>query len=197
MSKAITPTLIDLPAALHGERVLLRPYRVDDAEVLLAAIDESREHFRMWLAWVDQHTSVDDTRDYCARCAASWLLRTDLTLGIFTAADGRLLGGTGFHTPNWGLRSFEIGYWLRKSAVGQGLMTESLRLLADFALNDLKANRVELYCDVANDASRRVAERCGFVREGHLRSVLPAGDGSPREGFVYSLVPADRELARG
>ena len=189
MSQPSIPTLIELPVMLHGQRVLLRPYSVEDAESLLAAIDESRQHLRPWLAWVDQHT----TRDYCSRCAASWILRTDLTLGIFTADGNCFLGGTGLRNPNWHLRSFEIGYWLRKSAIGHGFMTETVQRLARFALDDLHANRVELYCDVANDASRRVAERSGFLLEGRLRNALPASDGSPRDSFVFSLAPADRE----
>ncbi len=197
MSTPVTPTLIALPDALHGERVLLRPYRVDDAEALFTAIDESREHLRPWMPWVESHANVDDTRDYCARCAASWILRSDLTIGIFTAAGDRLLGGTGLHNPNWQLRSFEIGYWLRASATGQGFMTETVGLLAKFALDDLQANRVEIYCDVTNDASRRVAERSGCLLEGRLRNALPASDGGPRDSFVFSLVPADRERVFG
>lgn len=197
MSQPIIPTLIDLPDELRGKRVLLRPYRVEDAKAFLAAIDESREHLRPWLAWIDSHATIDDTRDYCARCAASWILRTDLTLGVFTAAGNRFLGGTGLHNPNWQLRSFEIGYWLRESAIGHGYMTETVSLLARFALDDLHANRVELSCDVANDASRRVAERSGFLLEGRFRNVLPAPDGAPRDSFVYSLTPADRERIFG
>ena len=119
MSKPIVPTLIDLPSELRGPRVLLRPYRVDDAEQLFAAIDESRDHLRPWVTWVLNNRTVDDVRDYCIRSQASWLLRTELVLGIFDAASGRYLGGIELHDPDWQLRAFEIGYWLRLSAATQ------------------------------------------------------------------------------
>ena len=187
------PTLVDLPDELRGSRVLLRPYRADDAEQVFAAIDESRDHLRPWVTWVDNNRSLDDVRDYCIRCQANWLLRTDLTLGIFEVASGRYLGGTGLHDPDWHLRAFEVGYWLRVTAVGHGYATESTRLLADFALSGLQAHRVALRCDARNDASRRVAERAGFSLEGRLRNVCLAPDGTMSDDLVYSIVPEDQD----
>jgi ribosomal-protein-serine acetyltransferase len=196
MSTRIVPTLIDLPPELRGPRVLLRPYRADDAEQVFAAIDESRDHLRPWVTWVDNNRSVDDVRDYCIRSQASWLLRTELALGIFDLAGGQYIGGTGLHDPDWELRAFEIGYWLRMTAVGRGYATESTRLLADFALSCLHARRVTLRCDARNDASRRVAERAGFIMEGRLRNVSTAPDGSVRDDLVYGIVPGDLEQPR-
>ena len=189
MSTRIVPTLIDLPPELLGPRVLLRPYRADDADQVFAAIDESRDHLRPWVTWVDNNRTVDDVRDYCIRSQASWLLRTELALGIFDSVSGRYLGGTGLHDPDWELRTFEIGYWLRVTATGHGYATESTRLLADFALSRLQARRVTLRCDARNDASRHVAERAGFVLEGRLGNVSVAPDGTVRDDLVYAVIP--------
>ena len=193
MSQPIVPTLIDLPSELRGPRVLLRPYRVDDAEQLFAAIDESRDHLRPWVTWVLNNRTVDDVRDYCIRSQASWLVRTELVLGIFDAAGGRYLGGIELHDPDWQLRAFEIGYWLRVSAVGHGYATESTRLLADFARSRLQARRITVHCNARNDASRRVAERAGFTLEGRLRNARLEPDGSISDELVYAIVPEDHE----
>ena len=190
------PTLIDLPAEIRGDRVLLRPYRAEDAGAVFAATEQSRPHLRPWVHWADANATVDDTRDYCIRCAANWLLRSDLTLGIFRGADGHFLGGTGLHAPNWELRSFEIGYWLRASARGQGFASEAVHLLTEFAFAHLDAQRVEIRCDARNTASRRVAERAGFVYEGRLRNAVVAPGGQPTDWLVFSLIPSDFEHRR-
>ncbi len=190
MSPTQHPTLIPLPEELRSDRLLLRPYRAEDAEALFAAVEESRDHLRPWVSWVDTFVSVEDARDYCLRCAANWLLRTDLTLGIFESESGRYLGGTGFHTPNWELRSFEIGYWIRATAAGQGYVTEAVRLLVELAFGQLAARRVELRCDPRNEPSRRVAERTGFILEGHLRNAVLVSDGLA-DALVFALVPED------
>jgi hypothetical protein len=74
---------------------------------------------------------------------------------------------------------------------GEGLMTEAVTLLSAFALDQLAANCVEISCDVRNERSRAVAERCGFVLEGRLRNAVPDADGNPVDTFVFSCVPAD------
>jgi ribosomal-protein-serine acetyltransferase len=190
------PTLIDLPSELRGPRDMLRPYRSDDAEQLFVAIDESRAHLRPWVTWVDNNRTVDDVRDYCIRSQATWLLRTELALGIFDTASGRCLGGTGLHDPDWALRAFEVGYWLRVTAVGHGYASESTKMLVEFALSRLQARRIGLRCDARNDASRHVAERAGFTLEGRLRNVRIAPDGSVSDELIYAIVPGDQEQHR-
>ena len=185
------PTLIPLPEELGSERVVLRPLRADDAEAMFAAIDEAREHLAPWMAWVHHHRTVDDTRDYCIRSAANWLLRRNLAVGIFDAPTGAFLGGSGFLPPNWEVRSFEIGYWIRPSAEGNGFVGETVRLLARFAFAALAARRLEIRCDATNQRSRRVAERAGFVYEGTLRNDDLGADGQPRDTLVFALVPED------
>lgn len=183
--------LIDLPDSILGERVLLRSYRIEDADLYLDALSEGREHLVRWLPWAEVEPSLEGARRYLRRTQANFILREDLTMGIFEQRSGRLLGGTGLHRINWEARAFEIGYWLRASAEGHGYMQETVRLLTALAFTRLDANRVEIRVDTQNARSIRVAERAGFVFEGTLRNPLLNSEGSPRSLNVYSLIPED------
>jgi ribosomal-protein-serine acetyltransferase len=66
-------------------------------------------------------------------------------------------------------RSATLSYWLFKDYTGQGLMTESVKLLSAYAFATLKLNRLELLVSVHNDKSTAVAKRCGFKEEGICR----------------------------
>lgn len=176
---------------LCGSRVVVRPYRVEDAEALRAAVEESREHIRAWLPFADAHQTVEETRDWITHTLVRWLLREELALSIWEAASGRFLGGVGLHPRDWAARSFEIGYWLRASAEGQGYMSEAVRLVTAAATRLLQPNRLEIRCDARNLRSAAVAERLGFLREAALRNHSLAPDGSLRTTLVYSLVPGD------
>jgi RimJ/RimL family protein N-acetyltransferase len=186
---AQSPLLIPLPEALHGPRVTVRPYNPDDAPAMWEAVEESRDHLWPWLPWVDHYRSPDDARAYMVRARAHWMLREDLPVGVWEREGGRLLGGSGLHRFDWELRSFEIGYWLRRSAEGRGYMTEAVRLLTGLAFDTLLANRVEIRMDPRNTRSRAVPERLGFVLEGTLRSSMLDAEGRPRDQRVYSLLP--------
>lgn len=184
-------TPIELPEELHGPRVLLRPFRVEDAPAVWDAIEESRANLAPWLPWVDRSRSLDDERISMIRMRERWTLREDLAVGIFERTTGRFLGGSGLHRINWKVRAFEIGYWIRVSAEGRGYVTETVQLLARLAFDHLGANRVEIQTDPRNDRSRRVAERLGFVLEGTLRRYRLNPDGRPGDRLIFALTPED------
>jgi RimJ/RimL family protein N-acetyltransferase len=89
----------------------------------------------------------------------------------------------------------ELGYVVAPSARGRGVATAALGLLTDWALSELGMERLELRISVDNVASKTVAERCGYVREGVLRS-LYVKDGLREDTELWSRLacdpPADR-----
>jgi len=185
-------TLIPLFEELHGERVVVRPYRESDAQALFEAVVESRDHIRPWLPFADEHQTVDESRNWILQQMASWILRDDLMLGIWEQASDRYLGGTGLHPHDWVIGYFEIGYWIRVSAEGHGYIAESVRLLTDYAFDYLKANRLEIRCDELNARSAAIPKRLGYVLEGRLRNDLATTDGRLRTTLIFSLIPTDR-----
>jgi len=176
---------------LRGERVLVRPYRADDADDLYAAIEASRDHLRPYMPFADETEA--ELRDWLAHAMARWLLREELTVGVWEIANGRYLGGSGLRPHDWSIGFFEIGYWLRADAEGHGYMAETVRLLTDYAFTSLGANRVQIRCDARNTRSAAVAERCGFVREALLRNDSRGADGSLRSTLVFAQTPDDRK----
>ena len=100
-------TLIPLFEELRGERVLIRPYQESDAAALFEAVAQSREHLRPWLPFADAHQTVEESRDWIIHQRANWLLRDDLTVGVWETASNRYLGGSGLHPRNWQSRSPE------------------------------------------------------------------------------------------
>jgi RimJ/RimL family protein N-acetyltransferase len=184
----VPPILIELPAELVGERVIVRHWAEPDCRGLWDAIDNSREHLDAWMPWVDRYRNPDDALEYCRRSHARWLLRDDLAVAIVEKTTGTILGGSGLHRVDWKLRLFEIGYWLRQDAQGHGYATETVQLLTRLAFDELDANRVELRIDTRNVPSLRVAERAGYVLEGTLRRRMPAPDGIAADMHVLALV---------
>jgi RimJ/RimL family protein N-acetyltransferase len=55
----------------------------------------------------------------------------------------------------------------------------------------LKAHRVRIECDETNVRSYRVAERCGFSREGHFRENKKHPDGTMSGTLFYGLLGSE------
>ncbi len=67
-------------------------------------------------------------------------------------------------------RSAEVGYWVTPAARGHQVARRSVRQIVTWAFARFELQRVQLMADHRNLASQRVAEACGFRREGILRS---------------------------
>ncbi|MFC9994887.1 GNAT family N-acetyltransferase [Nocardia sp. NPDC127526] len=113
-----------------------------------------------------------------------------ISLAITDASNpDRIWGGASLFDLDWTNHRAGIGYWLTAYARHQGAATRSVRLLAHWAFTNLTVMRLELTCAPENLASQQVAARCGFTREGLLRSHIPFQ--GRRHTVLFSLLPTD------
>jgi [ribosomal protein S5]-alanine N-acetyltransferase len=63
----------------------------------------------------------------------------------------------------------EAGYFLAREKWGSGYATEILRALIDYCFGELGLHKVIATCDIRNERSAHVIEKCGMEREGLLR----------------------------
>jgi len=189
------PLLIDIPHRIEGERLLLLAPEAGRGAEMAVVIAQSIAHLRPWMIWAQEPPTAESAELVMRRMQADFIARSDLSYQLFARRDdgrpGQLLGGSGLHRIDWAVRCFEIGYWLRPSALGQGLASEAVRLLTRLAFAQLDARRVEIRMDERNTRSRAVAERCGYTLEGVLRQNALGVDGVPRDTRVYARIAGD------
>lgn len=86
----------------------------------------------------------------------------------------------------------ELGYIVASSARGRGVATEILGLMTRWAFSDSRLLRIYLIIDLENLASHRVAQRCGYRREGVMRSIH-VKQGRRIDAALWSRLPTDPE----
>lgn len=183
------PLLIEVPTRIDGERVSLRAYRAEDAATIDEAARASQRELAAVFPWAASLPSVEERSVGLRRRLACFVLRTELAYEIWRLGDGRYLGDTGLFGPDWNVRRFEIGYWLRTDESGKGYATEAARLLVDLAFGLLGARRVFVRCDAANRRSAGVPLRLGFEHEGTLRNEALRPNGEPADVMVFGMTP--------
>jgi RimJ/RimL family protein N-acetyltransferase len=85
--------------------------------------------------------------------------------GIFEILEGEndeVVGGIGFHRPPDAEGAVEVGYGIVPSRWNQGIVTDALRAIVEFA-REQGASRVEARSLPSNIASRRVMEKVGLA----------------------------------
>lgn len=103
-----------------------------------------------------------DARAWLKEAAESWAEKRELSLGIGWLDTDELLGVVSLRLSAGG----SLGYWLRPTARGQGVMTEALRGVVEWAEAERGMRGLCLMAHPDNLASQSVARKAGFVRTG-------------------------------
>lgn len=175
------------------DQVRLESLRNEHAETLFRRIDAHRDALRQWLAWVDGHLGLSDTREFIERSRKQLAKRNGMSLGLWT--EDELVGVAGLHYVDWNDRLTSVGFWLAPPFQGKGIMTRAVFGLMTLAFDEYKLNRFEGRAATGNSRSRRLFERLGFHQEGVLRDaqLLPKGF---VDHAVYSVIGSDWHAMR-
>ncbi|MNX06776.1 putative ribosomal N-acetyltransferase YdaF [compost metagenome] len=123
-------------------------------------------------------------RDYLKKSIIKW--------GIFSGQDnGRLVGIAEASNFNQKVNMVTIGYFLAESYWGKGLATETVGLLTRFLFEEADLNRIQAEVMPANEVSKKVLLKNGYVYEGTLRQAsLWSGKGIV-DLEIYSLLKGE------
>lgn len=160
---------------IETERLILRPWREEDAETLFKyASDPDVGPIAGW----SPHASVEDSREIIRTVFAA-----PEVYAVVLKSTGEPVGSCGImtsdslHAADMKDTEGEIGYWIGKPYWGQGLIPEAVRALLDRGFRDLHLSAVWCGYYDGNHKSRRVCEKSGF-RFHHTNDdvVSPLGD---------------------
>lgn len=203
---AMEPFVIDRthpPSLLEyrggGRYLALRPWSLRDIDALLRAVHESAEHLRPYMPWAHLAPTREDEYALVARFQENYWAGRDYVLGMFDER-GAILGGVGLHARvPLNPKGLEVGYWCHAAHAGRGWTTLAVRMLTALAFDRFGCDRLQLMHAESNVASRRVAEKCGFLYECTQRGLSAAASESLRAGGyvgdgvhrMYALLPED------
>ncbi len=166
-----------LPEQIEANGLLLRRWTVDDASTLERFVAENDEHLRPWMPWmVQEPMPFADRVALLGQWEDEWKDGGDVVLGVFR--EGEPAGSCGLHR-RIGPGGLELGYWIAKACLRQGLATAVAMALTDAALAVPGIECVEIHHDRANEASAGIPAKLGyeFVRERSSAAEAPAESG--------------------
>lgn len=136
------------------------------APLYFSIIEQERNYLAEFLTWPKLAEDVDFFASFINQALVNYDKGDTLTCAIFYR--NTLVGNISFNCINHALKKVEIGYWLRQSYQGKGIITRAATHLINHAFTTLNMEKVEIRAAVNNTASRKVCERLGFTLEGIL-----------------------------
>ncbi|MCM2410471.1 GNAT family N-acetyltransferase [Streptomyces sp. RKAG290] len=172
--------------------LLLRPWQPTDAPAVVAAFTDPA--IQRW--HVRRADSVDEARGWIAQWQGAWSAESAAHWAVVRpgtgadAAGDNVLGRVSLRSMNLGMGLAECAYWVLPAARGTGVAARAVDAVSRWAFETIGFERLELAHSVANEASCRVAHRCGFVLEGTRRRGHLHTDGW-HDMHVHARVRAD------
>lgn len=173
------------PERIETKRLLLRMPKLEDAEALFEEYVKDRSVTR-YLVW-RPHEDIEETRGFLESRVKGWREGADYTWVITKKPTDRAIGMIGITVKGF---KAEIGFVLARAYWNRGYMTEAIRAVVDWAVEQPEIYRVWAVCDMENPTSGRVLEKAGMVREGVLRRYIihPNVSDEPRDCICYAKV---------
>ena len=181
------------PDDLSSERTRLLPFAYRDQEPLFDAVESSRESLENWLPWVPNCCDVAGAERYILSSQADWQNGRAFRFAIRRTGDPMLIGALSFENVSRHHRHADLGYWLRRSAWGQGLASDACALALKFAFKKLGLKRLSCAAGSENLRSLKLIEALGFCFEGIARQAEFVG-GRYVNHRVYSLLDDEYRL---
>jgi len=177
------------PTEITTGHLVLRPWRPADAHAVFAACQDPE--LQRWTRVPVPYRHEDAVHYVGQLSPQAWAAGTAAHFAVLDAVTGDLQGSVSLMDLAEG--GAEVGYWTAVEARGRGRTTEAVRAVCAWGVGALGLQRITWLAHVGNTASRRVAEKAGFVVEGTLRQYLPHR-GERRDAWVGGLLPGDLGL---
>lgn len=173
---------------IETERIVARCYEPGDAAELSATILRNVTHLAPWLPWAaTQNHDLESITERIRLFRGKYDLGQDHVMGVWDRKESRLVGGTGFHI-RVGENAYEIGYWIDRDHLRQGLATHVAAALTKVAFEYEGVHRMNIHMQVGNEASKAVPIRLGYRYEGRLLQRVPLQNGGYADIECFAML---------
>jgi ribosomal-protein-alanine N-acetyltransferase len=176
---------------LETERLLLRPFAMEDAEGMYRNWANDPEVTK-YLTWpthecmevsrliIEDWISHYDELDYY-----QWAI-------VFKDGEDEPIGSIGVVNKDDQIEMVHIGYCIGQKWWKQGIMSEALSALINFFFEEVEVNRIESRFDPNNLNSGKVMKKCGMKYEGTFREADWNNQGRS-DAVMYAILARDYE----
>ncbi len=184
--------LKDIPETITTEHCTIRRYRQGDGVAIFALAERNgnRDHLTGIADDMAGLKTVDEAEVLARKHRGEWAKRERFVAGVWDNTDDSFIGEIWIEPKNWEVPSFETGWFIDKGHEGKGFAFELARAGIDFIFNELDAHKVIAATDDTNTRSFKLAERLGFVKEGHTRE-SEIKDGKRFGRLIYGMLRED------
>ncbi len=168
---------------IHGKKIILRTFKESDLDAYSEIINDLSNMTPYWPANLQSESNMRK------KFSENGFWKDDYKLLLITDKEGNIIGELDSFKTSPNIKGPEAGYRIfQQKDMGKGYMTEALQLFSAYLYQTNPTMlRITLLIRSDNAGSIRVAEKCGYKREGTLRNAW-MDNGVPHSDEIFSLL---------
>ena len=169
---------------LETERLFLRRVDVKDVNEIIAlrSNPETMKYIPRPLV-----KTTEDALEHIAMMDAKIENNEGINWAITQKGNPKLIGVIGHYRIKPEHYRAEIGYMLLPEFSGKGIISEAVKEVVKYGFKGMQLHSIEAVIDPENNASAKVLEKNGFVKEAHLKE-NEFFEGRFLDSIIYSLL---------
>lgn len=182
-------TAAPLPNRMESARLVLATLQFTDAADLNTAIRESLNELSPWLSWAVPTHTLRETQNRIQEGIAAHRDGREAVYTVRTKG-GRIVGEARLvaRPDSMGnvIPAYELNLWIRSTEARKGYGSEAMKLMADYSISTLKAQRISAACSSANTGCIRMMEKAGLTQEARLKNAHRVSDEALADTLIYA-----------
>ncbi len=156
------------PKQILIDNFLLRKPKLSDSKELFLnyASDKDVAYFTTWTP----HKNEKETKIFLKKIIGLWNQNKEYNYVIVKKDLNKLIGFFKVLLKKEGIA--QVGYALSKAYWGKGYMTKILKYMISFLFKKLKIKEIQAFCDIKNEASKKVMIKLGMKFEKILKDYI-------------------------
>jgi ribosomal-protein-alanine N-acetyltransferase len=131
--------------------------------------------------------TIEDALEHIAMMDAKIENNEGINWAITQKGNPKLIGVIGHYRIKPEHYRAEIGYMLLPEFSGKGIISEAVKEVVKYGFKGMQLHSIEAVIDPENNASAKVLEKNGFVKEAHLKE-NEFFEGRFLDSVIYSLL---------
>lgn len=166
----------------------IRPITKDDAIPFYELIEKNRQRLTMYFPKTLKHIrDLDSTRQFidlkmneAAKKEGYWFL-------VISKKDRSMIGSLVIKDLDLTVPKCELAYFIDEAHEGKGITSKATQWLVNYCFEELGMVKIFVRVNPANEGSKRVALKNGFVKEGYMKKEYRNGYGELTDVEHYGL----------
>ena len=179
-----------LTPILFTDHLIIRSYTLGDESWYYGMSQRNRAHLEQYEPGNPAMAikTEEDAKKMISNFVEDWQKGAHHFMGVFLKESEQFVAQLYIGLVDRDVNEFGIGYFADVEHEGKGYVTEAVKSVVKMLFEKIHAHRISIETDDTNLRSIAVAERCGFVKEGHIRENKKNPDGTYSGTVYYGLL---------